>query len=193
MLLTAVVKILHFFFERIHDFCMPGHVGGQDQRDHPLSGERGTHQQRPGPPAAMRPAPLLAWSRRVPAPALCVCLRIDLLAFKIQKPRRERLGRLPGHRGGAGGWGASQLGARRFAGCVPEKRDAPDSGPRRGPMASPRAMQPLGCVIRDVVCLFQILSGVNDQFSKGIFSLLSNLYGNIYAYIAWECSNYGYG
>lgn len=60
-------------------------------------------------------------------------------------------------------------------------------------MASPRAMQPLGYVIRDVVCLFQILSGVNDQFSKGIFSLLSNLYANIRAYIAWECSNYGYG
>lgn len=54
-------------------------------------------------------------------------------------------------------------------------------------------MQPLGYVIRDVVCLFQILSGVNDQFSKGIFSLLSNLYANICAYIAWECSNYGYG
>lgn len=145
MLLTAVVKILHFFFERIHDFCMPGHVGGQDQRDHPLSGERGTRQQRPGPPAAMRPAPLLAWSRRVPAPALCVCLRIDLLAFKIQKPRRERLGRLPGRRGGGRGAGVQASWApdasravslrsamRRTAGL------AEDRWPRTGPMASPR-------------------------------------------------------
>lgn len=49
VLLIAVVKALHLFFERIHNFSVPCHVGGQDQCDHPLNGKRTQCHHIPGP------------------------------------------------------------------------------------------------------------------------------------------------
>lgn len=110
MLLTAVVKILHFFFERIHDFCMPGHVGGQDQRDHPLSREREKRQRQLPGARGPGPAPLPARSRSTFVPVLRVSENRRPRFSDTETETREA-GRLPGRRVGAEGWGASQLGA----------------------------------------------------------------------------------